>query len=579
MSQILDGFWLPKKIRQEIITPETPWIIQRYQAGRPVEKDGPGIVAARWPQLSRGEWEQLLSLLNAQRSQAPTDFLPLVQQALTQISQRFNDPSDPLTKTALNAIPCYTGYASEMIQFVLGALDLMPLETLGEIIDLKLPELVRNQYIPLRDFGNLRGRIKFYEKSGSNLLKWLLPKSPSKLFPVKTTHPNMVLGFAAGNVIGTSHLISLLAQVSALINLGNDPGQRPFPTILVKNSRQEPIFAPLIFSALEEIDPVLTSTIALMIWDYEDLDLQDYLISQSDLVIAAAADFTIDQIDQIIQRLQTPKHPIQFHRHGHKVSFTTIGASYLYKGSQIPQLDNLDIIHITTLLAAVDSIFWDQYGCLSSRVHFVELGDSSIYTPLEYGEMLAEKIRILSTFLPRGAIPLHGLHNRFEKYTSIAITGQVHLCSTYDDDFLVVVDERTWSPSIFHSVVNDCIERTIIVRPIANVQEVPNQYLSWLPSENLQTMSVAIDGSEASTWSPEFTQFVEAIGKRGITGVRTLGRGPFPQLAYSWDGYLPIDVSIERPPGYFTTIEFENTFQQIINTYQLYISRGGLVSP
>jgi hypothetical protein len=313
-----------------------------------------------------------------------------------------------------------------------------------------------------------------------------------------------------------------------------------------------------------------------MIWDYEDTSLQEYLIAGSDLIIAAAADFTINQIEGVIQQVQTPSHPIRFHPHGHKVSFTTIGRVYMEKKGRIPELSDLEIIHLTTMLAGLDSIFWDQYGCLSSRVHFVERGGSAVYAPLEYGHFLAEKIRMLSAFLPRGAIPLHGLHNRFEKYAAMASSGQVKLCSTYEDDFLVIIDSRPWSKSSFQGVVNDCIERTIVVRPVENLLEVPQKYLRWLPAKNLQTMSVAIDGPANPSWSSNFTRFVDANGKLGVTGIRTIGRGAFPQLAYSWDGYLPLDLSVERTPGHFTTVEFENTFQQILDTYQLYASRSGL---
>ena len=49
--------------------------------------------------------------------------------------------------------------------------------------------------------------------------------------------------------------------------------------------------------------------------------------------------------------------------------------------------------------------------------------------------------------------------------------------------------------------------------------------------------------------------FAEAVGARGVTALRSLGRGAFPQLAYSWDGLLPLDVCHLRPPGHFTTIE------------------------
>jgi hypothetical protein len=180
---------------------------------------------------------------------------------------------------------------------------------------------------------------------------------------------------------------------------------------------------------------------------------------------------------------------------------------------------------------------------------------------------------MLSTFLPRGEIPLHGLHNRFEKYAALESTGLVTLCSSYADDFLVVVDARPWSAATFQDVVNDCIERTIVIRPVKDLMDIPQTYLKWIPAKNLQTMSVAIDGPGNSSWSPAFTHFVEAIGKRGITGIRTIGRGAFPQLAYSWDGYLPLDLSLERAPGYFTTVEFENTYQQILDTYQLYASQ------
>lgn len=389
-------------------------------------------------------------------------------------------------------------------------------------------------------------------------------------------HPSRVLGYAAGNVMGTAHLISLLAQISALVQLPSGSEPVEIPTILIKNSRQEPIFAPLIFSALEAIDPQLTASLAVMLWDYEDTHLQETLVAKSDLVLAAAADFTIQQIEQVIQRVQTPSHPIRFHPHGHKVSFTTIGKDYLQKEKTAPGLAGLDLIHLTCMLAALDSIFWDQYGCLSSRVHFIETGGSEAYTPLEYGHFLAEKIRILSTFLPRGAMPLHGLHTRFEKYTALAAPGRVDLCSTYEDDFLVVVDARPWSSAISQDVVNDCVERTIIIRPVQMLMEVPQTYLRWLPAKNLQTMIVAIDGPAHSTWSPDFTRYVEMIGKRGVTGIRTIGRGAFPQLAYSWDGYLPLDLSLERRPGYFTSVEFENTYQQILDTYQLYATRSGL---
>jgi len=573
MSLVLDGFWLPKNIRKKIITSKTEWITQRYEAGHPTERDDPGIVGARYPILSRHQWKHLLALLASERLPAPPDFLVRMGNALTHINRRFNDPHDFLTITALSAIPAYTGYSPEMIQFTLGTLDMMPLDSLGKDLRIRLPFEVMRRFVPFQESDQSRGKIRFYRSGGRNPWLNILPRVGSSPFPTKPAYPRLVLGYAAGNVMGTSQLISLLAQLSVLVA---DDSSQPFPVILIKNSRQEPIFTPLLFSALEEIDPMLTATVALMLWDYDDAQLQEYLISQSDLVVAAAADDTIKRIDEVVQKGSRSDHPIRFHRHGHKVSFSTIAAPYLTREPILQIPGNLPLIRATTLLSALDSIYWDQYGCLSSRVHFVEKGGSDTCTPLEYGHLLVDSIRYLSKFLPRGAIPLQGMHTRFEKYTVLATAGQVHVCSGYEDDFLVVVDQRSWKPAIFQNVINDCVERTIIIRPVEDIHEVPDRYLRWLPSGNLQTMSVAIDGPSETTWSSRFSAFVASLGRIGVTGIRTIGRGPFPQLAYSWDGYLPQDFCMTRPNGYFTTVEFENTYQQILDTYEYYTTRSSL---
>jgi len=48
-----------------------------------------------------------------------------------------------------------------------------------------------------------------------------------------------------------------------------------------------------------------------------------------------------------------------------------------------------------------------------------------------------------------------------------------------------------------------------------------------------------------------------------VTAVRSLGRAAFPQLAYSWDGWLPLDMGHLRPEGHFTTVEFDDLRQEI----------------
>ena len=374
--------------------------------------------------------------------------------------------------------------------------------------------------------------------------------------------PELVLGYASGNVLGTAFIITLLAQLSAIIP-GKNSNQTPHitPSVLVKNSRQEPLFVPFLFSALEELDPELLQSVAIMIWDYEDIALQEMIVSQSDLIIAAASDQTIDQIDKVIRNTRPSA---RFHRHGHKVSFTTIGKKFLTMHESLGTNPPNSLFEETAMLAALDSILWDQNGCLSSRIHFVEQGDQNHFSPLDYANQLVDSMRILGSKLPRGNTTLSSIHDRFDHFNAQAVSPQLTLCSSYEDDFIVVLDQRPWNARQFVSIVNTCMDRTVVIRPIGSLLDVPNQYLSHLSPNNLQTMYVAIDSNSHTTRSEEFSQFVEKTGKLGITSIRTVGQSPFPQLAYSWDGYLPHSLAFEYASGYFTTIEFDHSYSKIM---------------
>jgi hypothetical protein len=64
-------------------------------------------------------------------------------------------------------------------------------------------------------------------------------------------------------------------------------------------------------------------------------------------------------------------------------------------------------------------------------------------------------------------------------------------------------------------------------------------------------------------------RYAEALGTVGVTSIRTVGRGAFPQLAYSWDGLLPLDLIAKRQRGRFTALEFDEPWLQIYETYGL----------
>ena len=228
------------------------------------------------------------------------------------------------------------------------------------------------------------------------------------------------------------------------------------------------------------------------------------------------------------------------------------------------------MLKVVALLASLDVALWNQQGCLSSRVHFVEVGDNPYPQSIEaYAGAIVDSLRFLDQSMPKGVSRKRQIHNLFDKYQAIASGGDVRVFSEYDDNFLVVLEQRALTTDQFREVVNDCQGRSVVLIPVDDVMEVPEHYLRHLPSEQLQSMSVAVGEPAYPGIDPRLLHYAEALGEVGISGIRTVGRGAFPQLAYSWDGLIPLDLTVERARGHFTALEFDQPWPQIYETYRL----------
>jgi len=566
MQTPMDGFWLPSNIGEKILSTNTQYVTTSFCSGKACAPDAPGAITARWPVLQAGEWRRLVSLLQEGRQRSPVgkDYWARLESALGEVEKRFKDPADPLHYKAMGSIPGYTGFSKPMIQFTLNSLNLMTLDQIPSAYSWYPEHTASNAWQSMQ---GLPGRVLFTHAGplGRFFNQFAGFRAGRKFDNLKA--PDLVTGYGAGNVPGTALLITMLAQSTTM--MGHTP-----PAVLVRNSRREPIFTPLVLSGLERIAPELVSGIAVLVWDYTNYDLQKTLLEESDLVIAAASDETITNLGTQISEINRTRSrsPIRFHKHGHKVSFSVISRAVTQRG-QIDEASQQPLINVVSLLTALDSIFWDQYGCLSSRIHFIEEVKEAHYTALDYALKLTEQLHMLSVYLPRGDSPRRPLKDSFDRYKLLESSGRVKVTSGYEDDFLVVVDSRPYDALNFNSVVNACMGRVIFVRPVRDVMEFPDEYLRMLPPANLQSLSVAF-GKDPNGLSDHFLSFSKACARRGVTAIRTIGRGAFPQLAYSWDGLLPLDLVNDRPRGYFTTFEFDNPYDEMIGTYRLFLSQA-----
>jgi Acyl-CoA reductase (LuxC) len=516
-----DGFWLPRKLREEVLSQAT-WetaclrggALMEAGAGQPATRcaQDDGAVLIRWPRLSPAQWTALLAGLQTSRSLAGCEAAGRWRAALEKALAGLAGEMPAM----LPLLSASTGYTPGMLTTALAGGNLVDPSSLAAAMDYRPTWATASSWATYPRMG---GRIRFYPHGLTGRARAVLTRDAALFRPAPPV--DLTLGFAAGNVPGTAFIIALLGSLADHAA----PGITRAPAVLVRNSRHEPLFTPWVLSAVEAVDPDLVAGMAVMIWDYDDPALQALLLRSAGLMLAAADDGTIAALESRRARYAPD---LRFHRHGHKVSFATLGADWAAR----PHAPHL---------AALDSSFWDQNGCLSARVHFVE-GNAS-----EYAKALADEMRSLSQELPRGTTPRRYTHRAFDAYASLTGSGRVRLFSGYDEDFAVVLDGRPWDAGALRRAANSCQGRAVVVRPVRDVMDVP-RLLQALPAANLQSISVLLDDERLEP-------FADAVGAAGVTALRSLGRGAFPQLAYSWDGLLPLDVCHLRPPGHFATIE------------------------
>ena len=526
-SSVLDGFWLPAGLRH--LTRDAEWEVA-VPAGRPAAA-GPGV-AVRWPRLNREQWQQLLRELQAARGPRSPGLVLRWQKALAAVPRLLAD--QPAT---LQAVADYSGYPLSMLLLAFAQGELVRLDDLACALGTSPTWRAARDWQPM--LGRLPGYLRFFPSRAAE--RWGAAVRGRQPLYRPLPPARFALGFAAGNVPGNGLLAALLLHIANHTALdAKDPLP---PAVLVRVSRQAPLLDPWVLTAIERLDPELVQGLALLVWDYADEDLQRMLFGQADLALAAASDQTIAALDA---QIHATGRPVRFLRHGHKVSFSAVGRGALHDDPTRP-----------ARLAAVDSTLWDQYGCLSARVHFVEHGSRHGVT--DYAACLRDAMRDLAQRLPRGPAPRRFLHQTFDTYKQAEAWGEVQLLTTYDDDCLVVVDGRPWSREQWRATVNRCTGRVVVVRPVDDLRAVPAQYLRQIPAANLQSMSIAVEPERA-------LELAEGAGRCGVTALRSLGHAAFPQLAYSWDGLLPLDLGNRRPAGHFTTLETEDPLADIAPT-------------
>jgi hypothetical protein len=261
---------------------------------------------------------------------------------------------------------------------------------------------------------------------------------------------------------------------------------------------------PLHFArTLTQIDPELASCLAVVTWAGGQPALEEKAFARADVVIAAGSDKTIAAI--------RPQVRGQFIGYGHKVSFSVIAEEVLTESPEVARQ------------TAYDLVLFDQQGCLSPQLVYIEEG--GVVSPKEFAEHLAHALAQWEKNLPRGNIPQEAsiaIRRVRDETEWQALAGKdVALYASAPGTEWTVVYEA--DPTFIASP----LYRTVFVKPLASVTQLDDLLDQWRP--HLEAVGVAA--------SPDrFREFAELLGRVGASRLCPIGTMQTPPLSWRHGG-------------------------------------------
>lgn len=267
-------------------------------------------------------------------------------------------------------------------------------------------------------------------------------------------------------------------------------------------------FIPRLFAhSIYEAEPKLGACIEIAEWRGGSDPLENALFAEADCVTATGSDETLESV-----RKRLPQKT-RFIGYGHRVSFAYVTEQAL-SGMNPQKIVNR---------AAHDVVAWNQLGCLSPHVIYVESGGA--VSAEKFAEMLAAELHAVEQNNPRGKISA-------EESANVA-----YRRSFYEVRAAHSPDTRMWRSegSTDWTVVfeNDprfqmsCLNRFIYVKAVADLTQVIHG--ADLLRGKISTVGIAATEDRAKELAWELARW-------GVTRVCPLGQMQNPSLLWRHDG-------------------------------------------
>jgi hypothetical protein len=267
-------------------------------------------------------------------------------------------------------------------------------------------------------------------------------------------------------------------------------------------------FIPRMFAhSLYTLQPKLASCVEVAEWKGGNELLEAPLFKDADCVTATGSDETLDAI---FKRL-SPRS--RFQRYGHKLSFSYVARESLAKIAA----------QKTAAAAAEDIVAWNQLGCLSPHVIYVETGGS--IAPDAFAELLVKELSARETAEPRGTL---------DAATSAAIAARRMFY-----EVRASADEKTrlWksADSTAWTVVSEedpefqvsCLNRFVFVKAVADVPALLTAVARIQGQVSTIGLSAPIHRAH---------EIATAFARWGVSRVCPVGKMQDPPLTWRHDG-------------------------------------------
>ncbi len=425
-----------------------------------------GEVAFRYPRLSPARLCRVIDALREAQARVLAR-LPVgrIVQVVDRAIARWLDPSSPYRREAEELLPLVTGYSEPAVRKGLTSfLGSFRAEQLGRL----LAEEFRDPRVldEFRPRGEVGGLTRAYG-------------------PVLTTH------IFSGNVPGLPAQSLVCALLVKSASLG-------------KVASGEPVFPVLFVRSLVEVEPHLADCLAVTYWPSGAGEVEDVAFSLSEAVIAYGSDEAIRSVGARVPRT------VRFIPYGHRLSCGVIAREALDEAAA-PE---------TAERAGYDVVKYDQQGCLSPHVFYVEEGGG--VDPASFSRLLASVMESYATRVPRGrisaaeALSIRGTLLPYE----LGSPGTVLYRSAAGIEWAVIYDPDP-------AFVPSCLSRVIRVKPVADLEQVVELLRPF--RQYVQTVGVAA--------SPDrILALAERLGPLGVDRLCPLGQMGDPSPAWHHDG-------------------------------------------